>query len=100
MLERKASAYSLLQLLNVKLACMPSCVRPEVRLPFDQKRILCSDCCEKMHYASPSSLLAFCTAQKQDTFGAYEQSYAFAQPAVLTARWDYQCSEKSLFNNQ
>jgi len=47
MLERKASAYSLLQLLNVKLACMLSCVRPEVRLPFDQKRILCSDCCEK-----------------------------------------------------
>jgi len=34
--ERKASAYSLLELLNVKLAYMPSCVRTEVRLPFDQ----------------------------------------------------------------
>jgi len=36
MLERKASAYSLLELLNVKLAYMPSCIHPDVRLPFDQ----------------------------------------------------------------
>jgi len=36
MLERKASAYSLLELLNVQLAYMPSCIRPEVRLPLDQ----------------------------------------------------------------
>jgi len=27
-------------------------------------------------------LLLFCTAQQQDTFGAYDQSYTFAQPAV------------------
>jgi len=36
MLEHIASSYSLLELLNVKLAYMPSCIRPEVRLPFDQ----------------------------------------------------------------
>jgi len=28
-------------------ACIPSCIRPEVRIPLDQ-RILCSDCCKKM----------------------------------------------------
>jgi len=36
MLEPKASAYSLLELLIVKLAYMPSCICPEVRPPFDQ----------------------------------------------------------------
>jgi len=35
--------------LNVKLAYMPSWIRPEVRLPLDQ-RFLRSDCCEKMYY--------------------------------------------------
>jgi len=30
-------------------AYMPSCIRPEVRLPLDQ-RILWSDCCKKMYY--------------------------------------------------
>ena len=29
--------------------CMPSCIRPKVRLPLDQ-RILLRDCCKKMHY--------------------------------------------------
>jgi len=38
--------YSLLGVLNVKLAHMTSCARPEVRRPLDQ-RILCCDCCEK-----------------------------------------------------
>jgi len=28
-------------------AYMPSCIRPKVRFPLDQ-RILCSDCCKKM----------------------------------------------------
>jgi len=28
---------------------IPSCIRPEFRLPLDQ-RILCSGCCEKMYY--------------------------------------------------
>jgi len=28
-------------------AYVPSCIRPEVRFPLDQ-RILCSDCCKKM----------------------------------------------------
>jgi len=41
--------HSLLGVLNVKLAFMPCCIRPEVRLTPDQ-RILCSDCCEKMYY--------------------------------------------------
>jgi len=31
--------------------------------------------------------LVFCTACKQDTYSAYDQSYTFAQPAVQTARW-------------
>jgi len=44
-------------------AYMPSCIRPEVRVPLDQ-RILCSDCCKKMSATmpSPGSLLLFCTA--------------------------------------
>ena len=41
---------------------------------------------KKCIMASPGNLLIFCTAQKQDTFGAYDQSYTFAQPAVRTAR--------------
>jgi len=45
----------------MKLPCMPSCIRPEVRLTLD-KRILCSDCCEKIYMASSSSHLVFCTA--------------------------------------
>ena len=36
---------------------------------------------------SPGSLLLFCSAQQQDTFGAYDQSYTFTQPAVQTDRW-------------
>jgi len=41
--------------------------------------------------ASPGSLLLFCrsTSLKQNTFGAYDQSYTFAQPAAQTARWSY-----------
>jgi len=38
--------HSLLEVLNVKLDYMPSCMRPKVILPLDQ-RILCSDCCKK-----------------------------------------------------
>jgi len=37
-------------------ACMPSCIRPEVRLPLDQ-RVLCSDCCKK-------SLILYCIAAR------------------------------------
>jgi len=37
--------------------------------------------------SSPGSLLSFHTAQQQDAFGAYDQSYTFAQPAVQTATW-------------
>jgi len=36
---------------------------------------------------SPGSLLLFCTATQQDTFGAYDQSYTFAQSAVQTTKW-------------
>jgi len=36
--------------------------------------------------SSPGNLLLFCTAYQQDSFGAYDQSYTFAQPAVQTAR--------------
>jgi len=31
---------------TTELAHMSSCIRPEVKLPLDQ-RILCGDCCEK-----------------------------------------------------
>ena len=31
---------------------------------------------------SPGSLVLFCTAQQQDTFGTYDKSYTFTQPAV------------------
>jgi len=42
---------------------------------------------KKCIMSSPGSLPLFCTAKQQDTFGAYDQSYTFAQPAVQTARW-------------
>jgi len=44
---------------------------------------------KKCNMPSPGtvSLLWFCTAQQQDSFGAYDQSYTFAQPAVQTDRW-------------
>jgi len=50
-------------------AYMPSCIRPKVRLPLDQ-RILWRDCCKKCTMSSPGGLLLFCTAYQQDTFGA------------------------------
>jgi len=56
-LERKASSYLLLELLNVKLAYMPSCIRPEVRLPFGQNLFCVVIVVKKMHFASPSSLV-------------------------------------------
>jgi len=39
--------------------------------------------------STPGSLILFCrpAAQQQDTFGACDQSYTFAQPAVHTAGW-------------
>jgi len=40
---------------------MPSCVRPEVRFPLDQ-RVLCSDCRKKCTMSRTGSLLLFCTA--------------------------------------
>ena len=86
-LERKTSpfiAWSVER--EASLLDMPSCIRPEVRLTLDQC-ILCSDCCEKCIMASSGNLVLFCTALKQDTSGAYEQSYTFAQPAVQAARW-------------
>jgi len=42
---------------------------------------------KKYIMATSGDLLVFCTAQKQDTFGAYNETYTFAQPAVQTARW-------------
>jgi len=42
-------------------AYMPSCIRPEVRIPLDQ-RVLCSDCYKKCTMSSPVSLRLFCTA--------------------------------------
>jgi len=37
--------------------------------------------------SSPGSRLEFCTAQKQDIFNPYEQSYTLSQHAVQTAIW-------------
>jgi len=42
-------------------AYMPSCTRPEVRLPLDQ-RVSYGDFCKKCSMSSPGSLLLFCTA--------------------------------------
>jgi len=41
----------------------------------------------KCTMSCPGGLLLFCIALQQDTFGAYDQNYTFAQPAVQTARW-------------
>jgi len=53
--------HSLLEVLNVKLAYVPSCIRPEVTLTPDQY-ILCSDCCEKIYYGylRQSSRILYC----------------------------------------
>jgi len=50
--------HSLLGVLNVKLAYMPSCMCPEVRLTPDQ-RISCSDV--KKCFMASSGSLVFCT---------------------------------------
>jgi len=42
---------------------------------------------KKCIMACSESLLVFCTAWKQDTFDAYNQTYTFAQPDVQTAIW-------------
>ena len=55
--------HSLLGALNVKLAYMPSCIRPEVRLTPNQ-RILCSDVQNVLWLARQSSLILYCTAAK------------------------------------
>jgi len=47
MLQHKASTIHAMNMLNVKLAYMPSCICPEVRLPFVQKVFCVSYCCEK-----------------------------------------------------
>jgi len=72
----------------VTFAYMSSCIRPEIRLPLDQ-RVFGSDCCEKMYHCTSSSvsLLGSYTAYMQDTFGTHDQSYTFVQPAVQTAIW-------------
>jgi len=51
----------------MELAYVPSCIRPDVRLTFDQ-RILSSGCGEKMHYGYLRQFSRICTAWKQDTF--------------------------------
>jgi len=81
--------HSLLEVLNVKLAYVPSCKRPEFKLTPDQRTVLwVVTVVRKCIMASSGSLLVFCTAQKHDTFGAYNQTYIFVQPAAQTARWN------------
>jgi len=68
---------------------MPCCMRPEVRLPFYQNVVCVMIVVEKcIMLDQVVALLAFSTAKKQDTFGAYEQSNTFVQPAVQTTRWN------------
>jgi len=77
-LERKASpfiAWSVER--EASLYCMPSCIRSEVRLHLIN-RFCVVIFVRKGIMATPGSLLVFCTAQKQDNFGAYNQSYTFA----------------------
>jgi len=71
----------------VKLAYVHSCKRPEFKLTPDQRTVFwIVTVVKKCIMASSSSLLVFCTAKKQDTFGSYYQTYPFVQPAVQTAR--------------
>ena len=42
--------HALLGVLSMKLAYVPSCIRPEVTLITSDQRILCSGCGEKMYY--------------------------------------------------
>jgi len=78
-----------LGVLNVKLGYVPSCKRPEFKLTPDQRTVFWEvTVMKKCIMASSGSLLVFCTAQKQDTFGSYDQTYTFVQPAVQTARWN------------
>ena len=60
--------------LNFKLARISSRIRPEVRLP--HINVFCVVVVVKnCIMASTGSVLLFCTAQKQDVVGGYDQSY-------------------------
>jgi len=68
----------------VKVSYVPSCIRPEFKHPLDN--VFCVVIvATKLITDSPNSLICY-TAEKQDTFRAYNQSYTYAQPAVQTAR--------------
>ena len=74
--------------MNMKLAYMPSCIRPEVRLPFNQI-VFCVVIVVKKYFMHAQVVFShFVLHRSQDTFGAYDQSSTFAQPAVQTARWN------------
>jgi len=67
-------------------ACMPSCIRPEVRLPL--QRVLCSDYCKKSRllYLAQVVFSQFVLHSSKIPL-MLTTSYTFAQPAVQTARW-------------
>jgi len=46
---------------------------------------------KKCIVATSGSLLIFCTAQKQDTFGAYDQSYKFCAACCSDSKIEF-CS--------
>jgi len=64
--------------------CRAVCVH---KLDFHLINVFCMVIVKKCAMYSPGILLLFCTAQQQDTFGAYNQSYTFAQPTLQTTRW-------------
>jgi len=74
--------HSLLGAMNMKLACMPGCVSPEVRLPLDQR--ICVLIVVK-NVLWPAQEVVFVLHKSK--ICAYDQSYTFAQHAVQTARW-------------
>ena len=60
----------------MKLAYVPSCKHPEFKLTPDQRTVFwIVTVVKKCIIASSGSLLVFCTAQKHDTFGSYNQTY-------------------------
>jgi len=79
---------SLLGVLSVKLQ-WPMCLVAYVqKSDLHLIKIFCEVIAvKKFIMAASGSLLVFCSAQKEDTFGAYYEGYTFAQPAVQTARW-------------
>jgi len=52
---------------------------------------------KKCNMATSGSLLIFCTAYKQDTFGAYDQSYKFCAVCCSDRKMEFNCVVRRVF---